>query len=89
VTTFRCLRNFYFAGRGDCRVGELLELNDDQARELVALGGPVSAKDCRRVVAGPNRIEWESPADTRRRQDEGATRLRAVGTMDSRRPIAA
>ncbi len=66
MTKFRCLRNFRFAGHGDFRVGEILELNDAQARELVALGDavePVDPKDRKRIVVGEKRIKWKRPAD--------------------------
>jgi len=59
MTKFRAVRSFVFAGR-DVAVGEVLLLDDDQARELVELGGtiePVEPRDKGRVVTRP-RLEW-------------------------------
>lgn len=89
TTLFRALRNFYLSGHGDCRIGELLELDDNQARELVALGDtvePVSAKDRRRVVIGRGRVEWEAPKET---PPERVRLVGAIGGTDRWPPTAA
>ena len=67
TTRFLALRNFLFAGR-DVRAGEVLELDDDQARELIWMRGtiePVDARDRARVLER-SMIEWQAPEDAKR-----------------------
>ena len=63
TTKFRCLRRFRAWGV-DYAEGQVVELTDDQARELIWMPGtiePADKADCRRVVPACPGVTWGAP----------------------------